>query len=314
MGETPIGLRSGVAKLSKAGDGAWLAAAAAAGADETVTGVAYNCAPAVSADGRLLYTAVTRPDGSGYLAVLEAGPLAPANSVRLADANRGVDARISNDSSASPTVGPDGDVYFGVLENPPGSNNGRGWLLHFDKWLSDAKLPGAFGWDETVSIVPARILCGYGGPSSYLVISKYNNYLDFGGDGSNRMALLDPGVSAVDDVSGAAVMREVAAIAGLTPEAGRTGFKGAVTEWCPNSVAVDLAGASALATNEDGNLYRWDLKRNRFSEVVSLSPGGPEAYTPTIVGVDGAVYAMGRGTLFCLDSAESGVEILTAPA
>ena len=44
-------------------------------------------------------------------------------------ANRAVS---SNDGTASPTVGPDGDVYFGVLENPLRSTHERGWLLHFD--------------------------------------------------------------------------------------------------------------------------------------------------------------------------------------
>ena len=57
-------------------------------------------------------------------------------------------------SSATPMVGPDGDVYFGVLEAPCcTSHNARGWMLHFDSTLTQTKTPGSFGWDDTASVV-----------------------------------------------------------------------------------------------------------------------------------------------------------------
>ena len=56
--------------------------------------------------------------------------------------------------SASPVVGPDGDVYYGVLEEPFPSHNDRGWLLHFNADVSKMKIPGSFGWDSTPSVVP----------------------------------------------------------------------------------------------------------------------------------------------------------------
>ena len=43
-------------------------------------------------------------------------------------------ATLSDLGTASPTIGPDGKVFFGVLENPFTSN--RGWLLQFDAGLS----------------------------------------------------------------------------------------------------------------------------------------------------------------------------------
>ena len=94
---------------------------------------------------------------------------------------------------ASPTVGPDGDVYQGVLERPFASRHFRGWLLHFDAGLNPAGVPGGFGWDDTASIVPASMVTAYQGTSSYLLFVKYNDYAQLGGDGVSRLAVLEPG-------------------------------------------------------------------------------------------------------------------------
>ena len=48
---------------------------------------------------------------------------------------------MTDESSASPTVGPDGDVYYGVLESPFPGHNDRGWLLHFNRDLWVQKTP-----------------------------------------------------------------------------------------------------------------------------------------------------------------------------
>src|SRR5204862_3812990 len=106
------------------------------------------------------------------------------------------DAFVSDDSTASPTVGPDGDVYFGVLESGGSFNYFRGWLLHFDAGLRTTMTPGAFGWDDTASIVPASAVPQYQGRSKYLLLTKYNDYVSFGGTGVNRLAIFDPGASA----------------------------------------------------------------------------------------------------------------------
>jgi hypothetical protein len=51
--------------------------------------------------------------------------------------------------------------------------------------------------------------------------------------------------------------------------------------------------------SEDGRLYRWDLRSNTFTESIELvSTGVLEAYTPTMIGPDGAIYAINRSTLF----------------
>jgi hypothetical protein len=74
------------------------------------------------------------------------------NRVRLIDPASGLDATMTDETSASPTVGPDGDVYYGLLENPFPFHNHRGWLLHFNRDLSQQKIPrklwlGRYGLD-----------------------------------------------------------------------------------------------------------------------------------------------------------------------
>ena len=93
-------------------------------------------------------------------------------------------------------------------------------------------------------------------------------------------------------------MREVLTIAGPTPDPDFTAqYPNAVREWCINTAAVDPSTMSVMVNNEDGNLYRWDLSTNTLSETVKLSAGVGEAYTPTIIGPDGTVYAINYSIL-----------------
>ncbi|PYO57577.1 MAG: hypothetical protein DMD83_08495, partial [Candidatus Rokuibacteriota bacterium] len=209
-------------------------------------------------------------------------------------------ALVLDDSSASPMVGPDGDVYYGVLGNP--FNGSRGWLLHFSGDLTQTKTPGAFGWDNTAAIVPRSAVPSYAGSSSYLIFSKYNNYAGLdGGDGVNKIAVLDPNDTMVEPHTSSnrlLVMKQVLTIAGPTPDPEFTAqFPTAVREWCINTAAVDPATRSVMANSEDGKLYRWDLTTNTLSQVVTLSPGIGEAYTPTLIGPDGTVYAINQAVL-----------------
>src|SRR5262249_14365827 len=197
---------------------------------------------------------------------------------------------------------PDGDVFYGIVENPYPSNHARGWLLHFDGSLRQTKIPGAFGWDDTASIVPSSLVPSYTGAADYLLLTKYNNYAGVGGDGVNRIAILDPTSATIDPISGIAVMSEVLTIAGPTPdpEFRSATLPHAVREWCINTAAVDPFTRSALVNNEDGVLYRWDFITQSFTERIVLTPGVGEAYTPTVVGVDGTVYAINNATLFAV--------------
>jgi hypothetical protein len=302
LGPTPLNLQSGLARIAADGTGSWVSAAAVSG-DPLISQVAISCTPALSPDGSLLYVAVdnasTVANGSvGYLLALNSTTLALVNCVLLTDPSSGLDALLFDGSSATPTVGPDGDVYFGVLENPFPDHNNRGWLLHFNSDLSQAKIPGSFGWDDTPSIVPASLVPSYTGKSSYLLMTKYNNYAGVGtGDGKNRIAILDPNVTENDPIiPSVLVMNEVITILGPTRDK-KSGIPGAVREWCINTAAVDPFTKSVLANSEDGKLYRWDLTSNELTEKIRLSTGIGEAYTPTVIGSDGTTYAINDAIL-----------------
>ena len=63
---------------------------------------------------------------------------------------------------------------------------------------------------------------------------------------------------------------------------------------------TDINRKSAIINSEDGHMYRWDLTSNTLSENRLLAPPTAEAYTPTIVGMDGTVYAINDATLFAV--------------
>jgi hypothetical protein len=294
-GASPLsGLTSGIARIGADGKGSWIAVTTAS-SDTTMTEVPYNCAPALSWDGKTLYIAVSNGTW-GYLVALNSTTLAPVAHVQLIDPLSGDYAWIADNSSASPTTGRDGDVYYGVLENPFPENHDRGWLLHFNADLSRTRTPGAFGWDETASVVPASMVPSYTGTSGYLLMTKYNNYANVGGNGENQIAVQDPNATETDPITGVTVMNVVLAILGPTPNPPLGGVK----EWCINSAAVDVPGKSILANSEDGNLYRWDLTTNTLSQKVALTAGIGEAYTPTVIGVDGTAYAINDAILFAI--------------
>jgi hypothetical protein len=294
-GTNPAGLSSGIARISASGQGSWISAARAA-ADATMTQVAMGCAPALSPDGTTVYIAVSN-GAAGALVGLDAATLAPKYKAALLDPSSGAGAWITDNAAASPTIGPDGDIFYGVLENPYPAHNDRGWLLHFDATLQHAKTPGSFGWDETASVVPASAIPSYHGTSPYLLMTKDNNYRGIGtGDGRNRIAILDPAGASPDPVLPAVmVMRTVESV--LDPTA-VPGSAGATYAWCVNSAVVDTGSGTVFASSEDGALYRWDLASNALTQSVQLTQPGPQAYAPSVVGPDGLIFAIANGTLY----------------
>jgi hypothetical protein len=273
-GTNPLGLDGGIARIGANGVATY----------SDVGTPALDSAPALSNDGTRLYAVV-----NGFMVRYDSATLTPLSQVQLGN--------VSINSSASPTIGPDGDVYFGVLSP---SVHFRGSLSHFSADLSISYTPGSFGWDDTVSIVPASMVPSYSGPSTYLLMTKYNDYAGAGGTGVNKIAIIDPKTTQIDPVTGQLAMATVLSIAGVTPDSDFPNTPGAVREWCINTAVVDPASHSIFANNEDGWLYRWDTTTNTFTQQIQLTNGIGEAYTPTVVGADGTVFAINNAILFAV--------------
>ena len=297
--------QSGYARIDPNGNATYVLAGTAAG-DASIGFDSHNAAPAISNDQTTVYVVVksaTADSSYGYLLGLDATTLATKYKVFLKDprSNNANPATLLDISTASPMVGPDNDVYFGIYGNP--ANGSRGFLLHFSADLTVEKAPGGFGWDYTPGVVPASMVPSYTGPSSYLLLTKYNNYAGAGSDsadGVNRVAVLDPNSTEVDahaSSNGMLIMREVLTVIGPTAdkENRSASLPNAVREWCINSPGIDPANKSVFFPSEDGNLYRWNLVTNSLDQFVTLNVGLGEPYVPTIVGPDGTVFTLNGG-------------------
>ena len=304
----PLGIVNGLASVRADGSGRFVSALTASGG--LATEIAMQCAPALSADGALVYVAARGTTSSpGYLLALRTADLSTRAVASPLDPLTGQASSISLNGTSSPMVGPDGRVFYGVLGTPGGTNASRGWLLQFDSVLVATGAPGAFGWDQTPSVVPAAMLPSYSGDAPYLIMSKYNFYAGVGaGDGVNKLAILDPDDTQVDTFSGVPVMKEVRIIAGVTPDPGPgPAYPNAVLEWCINTTAVDPYTGSVFAGNEDGKLYRWHPESNTFPESIQLTPELGQAYTPSLIGPDGQVYTIHNAELFAVGALTTGV-------
>ena len=302
-GVNPAGLTGGgIARIAANGSASFALAANAAGpGGANFVKTATNSAPALSLDEQTLYVVVNAVGTGrtpGRLLALNAATLALKTQATLMDPASNTPAWVSDDATSSPLVGPDGDVYIGVLESLATNHHFRGWLLHFNADLSQTKTPGSFGWDNTASIVPKAMLgTQYAGSSNYLLLTKYNDYLEAGGTGMNRVAILDPNdLTRPDPISaGVTVMRDVITKLGPTPEAG--GPAGAVREWCVNTAVADPTTSSVFINSEDGTLYRWHLPTDAFTQRIALNSGVAQSYTPTVIGPDGRIYAVNNAIL-----------------
>jgi hypothetical protein len=215
--------------------------------------------------------------------------------------------QILDDSSASPTIAPDGTILFGAYTR---YNYDQGHLVQFS-CSGDFMAAYEFGWDSTPAIYT------HGG--TYSIVIKDNNY---GGLGSycdvesvcpsDRTATnpaspeayfitqLDPSLNTEWKYQNTNTMSCVHKPDGKLKCVSNqpNGF-----EWCVNAPVVDANGV-VYANSEDGNLYSISqggtLKQSIFQK---LAQGA--AYTPASLGPDGKIYSQNGGHMFVVGSGAS---------
>jgi hypothetical protein len=320
-GTNPSGINDGgIVRISPTGVAAYTLAYSAIGqTNDGNWNPAMGASPAISNDGSTVYIGINDSGYSlngnefdSYLVGLNSSTLAPEYSTQLIDPSSGNGAGLIDESTSGPMVAPDGTVFQGVFGNP--YNGSRGYLLHFSADLTTEFTPGAFGWDDTPSIVPTSMVPSYTGSSPYLILSKYNNYAnadfggpnsgDYGGNGVNEIAVLDP-YSSVPDPNNdpnpnIQVMATVEAFASPSPDvpAVEAGDPDAVREWCTNGTVVDPATDSVFMNNEDGYTYEWNLATDTITNAVEVTTGIGVPYTPTAIAPNGEIFSDNGGTLF----------------
>jgi len=214
--------------------------------------------------------------------------------------NRAGDGRVNDSASSTPTIAPDGSIFYGAYSR---YNWDQGHLMHF---ASDGTYLGDynFGWDSTVAIYP------HGG--TYSVVIKDNRY-----SGLGSYCDVDS-ICPTDRTLTNPTSPEAYFITQLSPsltvewrfqntntQSCSRNSDGSVTcvsdhphgfEWCVNAPMIDGNGV-VYANSEDGNLYSINqgggLRQNIFQQ---LALGA--AYTPTSIGTDGKIYSQNAGHLF----------------
>jgi hypothetical protein len=208
--------------------------------------------------------------------------------------------RILDDASSTPTVAPDGSIFFGVYTR---YNYAQGHLMKFSPSGQFLAAFG-FGWDSTPAI--------YSHNATYSIVEKENHYGNVGSYCNN--ASFCPTDRTGTNPSSPEAYFVTQLDSNLRPEwsyqnkntlSCTRSASGSVTcvsdhpagfEWCVNAPVVDANGV-VYANSEDGNLFAINqggtLREKIFQQ---LAVGA--AYTPASLGSDGKVYSQNAGHLF----------------
>lgn len=207
--------------------------------------------------------------------------------------------RVTEDSSASPTIAPDGSIFFGTYTR---YNWSEGHLVHFSSDGTFLNSYNNFGWDTTPAIFQ------HGG--TYSVIMKENYYDEVGSYCNDSVACPNDRATVYPNnppryfLSSFSpnLVKEWSWQNKNTLSCSRD-QSGDITcvsdhpfgfEWCANAVAIDKVGR-VFGASEDGNIYgvkNGKLVQKRF---LNLSLGA--AYTPTAIDSEGRVYGQNLGVL-----------------
>src|SRR5262245_6073292 len=197
--------------------------------------------------------------------------------------------RVTDLSTASPVLAPDGSIFYGAQTTYNGS---RGHLFRFSAAGTFAGAYG-FGWDTTPAI--------YQHDRTFSVIVKDNTYTrDANG--------VETGPFFIRQLS--ADLRTVEwSFRSTNTQSCRRDDGGSLScvdnhpngfEWCINAPAVDAAG-DVYANSEDGKLYvigQGGIERGSIFTNLALGA----AYTPLAIGEDGRIYTQNDGHLFVIGS------------
>ena len=211
--------------------------------------------------------------------------------------NRMGSGRVSDDSTSSPVIAPDGSIYFGAYTR---YNYSQGHTMHFSA-AGDFLGAYRFGWDITPSIWQ------HGG--GYSVIIKENHYGELGSycDDPNvcphGRTASDPEQYLITRLSPSLDIEWT--FKSTNTQSCRRLSNGTITcatdhpdgfEWCVNAGAVDANGTTYV-NSEDGFLYAIDASGNQLGRLfLQLAIGA--AYTPLSIDAKGRVYTQNDGRLF----------------
>jgi len=212
-------------------------------------------------------------------------------------------ARVLDDSSSTPTVAPDGSIYYGAYT---AYNWLQGHMLHFD---SNGNFLNAFnfGWDNTPAIYPHN--------GTYSVIFKNNHY---GGAGLGDYCFDPNWCPERSNPNSSFLGPEQYFVSQFDPNLNlQWSFQntntqsctrnpdGTITcvsdhpngfEWCVNAAVVDANGV-VYANSEDGNLYAIGQGGVQLQHIFqNLAIGA--AYTPASLDNKGRIYSQNDGFLF----------------
>jgi hypothetical protein len=263
-----------------------------------------NVAPAIAADGTIYIVSRTHfNERWGYLVAVNPD-LTPKWNVSLrnrfqdgcdvllvsgtctAGTTAGVDptdnlpgsGAVSDFSTASPVVLPDGTILYGAFT---GYNDSNGHLTHFK---ADSTYIGAypFGWDTTPAVWQHN--------GTFSIVTKHNFYF--------RALRPDPGEFIVQLDPNLTKEWEYRNPSTLVCHDGDCEEEPFGFEWCVNAPAIDANG-TVYANAEDGILYAIGQGGIRFDHFTLAGPLGA-AYTPLAIDAQGRVYAQTGGHLFAV--------------